>query len=64
MVTHSGIVLGVGIAKLNIFITKKVNERKKAKANMDEKIVNTPKVEIPNTLQHTSLSSNVFKDFN
>jgi peptide chain release factor 3 len=61
---YSGLVLGVGIAKLNIFITKKINERKKAKANMDEKIVNTPKVELPNTLQPTSLASNVFKDFN
>jgi hypothetical protein len=61
---YSGLVLGVGIAKLNIFITKKINERKKAKANMDEKIVNTPKLELPNTLQPTSLASNVFKDFN
>ena len=61
---YSGLVLGVGIAKLNIFITKKVNERKKAKANMDEKIVNTPKIELPNNIQTPSLKSNVFKDFN
>ena len=61
---YSGLVLGVGIAKLNIFITKKVNERKKAKANMDENIVNTPKLELPNNIQTASLKSNVFKDFN
>ena len=61
---YSGIVLGVGIAKLNIFITKKVNEKRKAKANMNEKIENTPKLEIPNTIQRSSSTSGIFKDFN
>ncbi len=61
---YSGLVLGVGIAKLNIFITKQVNERKKAKANMDEKIASEPKVEDSKQTQLTSSSNNVFKDFN
>ncbi len=61
---YSGLVLGVGIAKLNIFITKQINGRKKAKENMDEKIVSNIKADNTKTSQKTSFASNVFKDFN
>lgn len=61
---YSGIVLGVGIAKLNIFITKKINAKRNAKTNMNENIEKTPKLEIPNTLQLSSSTNGIFKDFN
>ncbi len=35
---YSGLVLGVGIAKLNIFITKSLEKRKHAKQNMNKQI--------------------------
>ena len=61
---YSGIVLGVGIAKLNIFITKKINAKRNATTNMNENIEKTPKLEIPNTLQLSSSTNGIFKDFN
>ena len=55
---YSGLVLGVGIAKLNIFITKQVNARRKAKEQMNNK-VNAPIVQ-----KRKQITSPVFKEFN
>ncbi len=66
---YSGLVLGVGIAKLNIFITKTLNGRRKAKDKMDNEIngnsnnVNNAETKNYNQLMSEQLSS-VFKEFN
>ncbi|MBE7705053.1 MAG: hypothetical protein E7Z90_04480 [Cyanobacteria bacterium SIG29] len=61
---YSGLVLGVGIAKLNIFITKKVQARKDAKEGMKEKIDKNPKVDTSYAKENLANSSSVFKEFN
>ena len=63
---YSGLVLGIGIAKLNIFITKQVQARRDAKENMDKKIKESPLANLDmNFLKKLSNnSSSVFKDFN
>ena len=74
---YSGLVLGVGIAKLNIFITKKMQERKKAKEKgmQCQNQTSTPiqvqpqnenKTEQNNKINLTNLDKStpsVFKDF-
>ncbi len=62
---YSGLVLGVGIAKLNIFITKQVNARRKAAKNMNEKIAETPdkKFDVNYMSKMQNELSSVFKDF-
>ena len=59
---YSGIVLGVGIAKLNIFITKKLQEKKKAKERMDANIAKNPVVDTSYISQRGL--DGIFKDFN
>ena len=59
---YSGIVLGVGIAKLNIFITKKLQEKKKAKEEMDENIAKNPVIDTSYIAQRGL--DGIFKDFN
>ena len=56
------IVLGVGIAKLNIFITKKLQEKKKAKEEMDENIAKNPVIDTSYIAQRGL--DGIFKDFN
>ena len=59
---YSGLVLGVGIAKLNIFITKQVQARKKASMNMNKQV--NPKYDINYLSKMQCELSSVFKDFN
>ena len=75
---YSGLVLGIGIAKLNIFITKKMQERKKAKENENQnpnqvsaqtstQSQNTNKTEQATKIDAIKIEkskSAVFKDFN
>ena len=59
---YSGLVLGVGIAKLNIFITKKLQEKRNAKnsneANQQQKI------DLTEIAKLQTQNSAIFKDFN
>ena len=57
---YSGIVLGVGISKLNIFITKTLNKNKSQKLMVDK--VNA-KPDTVNISQIKEFMSPVFKDF-
>lgn len=51
---YSGLVLGIGIAKLNIFITKKMQERKKMKEKLSNTIKQEPQVQAQNkNIQNT-----------
>ena len=59
---YSGIVLGVGIAKLNIFITKQIQARKKASMNMNKQV--NPKYDVNYLAKKQDELSSVFKDFN
>ena len=59
---YSGLVLGVGIAKLNIFITKQVQARKKASMNMNKQV--NPKYDMNYLSKMQGELSSVFKDFN
>lgn len=59
---YSGLVLGVGIAKLNIFITKQVQARKKASMNMNKQV--NPKYDMNYLSKMPGELSSVFKDFN
>ena len=69
---YSGFVLGVGIAKLNISITKRLNERKKAKDKMNDEINGNNNAEKVDNKQDTKnysklmgeQLSSVFKEFN
>ena len=58
---YSGIVLGVGIAKLNIFITKQVQERKKANAKMNSQV--NPKYDMNYLSKMKNEMSSVFQEF-
>ena len=62
---YSGLVLGVGIAKLNIFITKRINAKRKAAENMNEKIaeIGGKKLDLDYMAKMQSQLSSVFKDF-
>lgn len=64
---YSGIVLGVGIAKLNIFITKQLEAKKKAKKDMNEQ-VSTVQTNVANVSKTSGLmkpqSNGVFKGLN
>ncbi|MBQ8886932.1 MAG: hypothetical protein IJW32_04185 [Clostridia bacterium] len=57
---YSGIVLGVGISKLNIFITKKFQEKKNKQANQNVQ----PKLDLTDIAKIQTQKSTVFKDFN
>ena len=59
---YSGLVLGVGIAKLNIFITRQIQARKKASMNMNNKV--NPKYDMNYLSKMPGELSSVFKDFN
>lgn len=61
---YSGLVLGVGIAKLNIFITKKLNAKKQANNGMKETVSNNKPVDTSYLAQLQSASNGIFKDFN
>lgn len=63
---YSGIVLGVGIAKLNIFITKQVQAKNKAKEEIKNNVISTPNDKYNMTFISNidKESSSVFKDFN
>ncbi len=63
---YSGLVLGVGIAKLNIAITRHVNARRKAKDKMKNDVINNvPQNQLDlGFLAELKQSSPVFKDFN
>ncbi|MBQ9244774.1 hypothetical protein IJ182_00735 [bacterium] len=63
---YSGIVLGVGISKLNIFITKTLNARKKARDNMNDKVADNSAIKKATDYisQYKEQLSPVFKDFN
>lgn len=58
---YSGIVLGVGIAKLNIFITKQVQAKKKANAKMNSQV--NPKYDVNYLSKIQNEMSSVFKEF-
>lgn len=58
----SGIVLGMGITKLNIFITRKINERK-AGSMMNKKINEPQKFDTEYLSKEISSLSPVFKEF-
>ena len=58
---YSGLVLGVGIAKLNIFITKKLQAKKNANKPVDE---NKPKLDLTDIAKLQAKESAIFKDFN
>ena len=57
---YSGLVLGVGIAKLNIFITKKIQEKKNKQANQNPQ----SKLDLTDIAKMQTQKSAVFKDFN
>jgi hypothetical protein len=63
---YSGLVLGVGISKLNIFITKQLQAKKKANNQMNEKIAENSdnKYDIDYLAKMQSQMSSVFKEFN
>lgn len=57
---YSGLVLGVGIAKLNIFITKKLQ----AKKNAGKVETQQPKLDLTDIAKLQQQKSAIFKDFN
>ncbi len=59
---YSGIVLGMGIAKLNIFITKQIQAKKKANNKTQEPQIQKFDLNYLSKMQNET--SNVFKDFN
>lgn len=59
---YSGIVLGVGISKLNIFITKKVQAKKNAKNQATATPL--PKLDLAEIAKLQTKNSTIFKDFN
>ena len=59
---YSGLVLGVSIAKLNIFITKQIQARKKASMKMNKHV--NPKYDVSYLAKMQGELSSVFKDFN
>ncbi len=63
---YSGIVLGVGIAKLNIFITKQVQAKRDAKEQMVKKVTAPAfdKIDLEYINKMDNKSNSVFKDFN
>lgn len=61
---YSGLVLGVGIAKLNIFITKQLQARKNAKRNMNDSLNKNTPIDTSYLFKKTVSTNAVFKDFN
>lgn len=61
---YSGLVLGVGIAKLNIFITKKLNAKKQASNEMKETVSQNKPIDTSYLAKLQSASNSIFKDFN
>ncbi len=64
---YSGLVLGIGISKLNIFITKQVEAQREAKKQMNDEVSKDLKpcqINTINILKLKNQSSSVFKDFN
>ena len=61
---YSGLVLGVGIAKLNIFITKQIEARRKEGKKMADKVNGNEKLDIEYLAQMQNKLSSVFKEFN
>ena len=61
---YSGLVLGIGIAKLNIFITKQVQAKKDAKKQMNEEISKQDKIDTSYIAKTENKTNSVFKDFN
>ena len=66
---YSGLVLGVGIAKLNIFITKQMQNKKKTKEQLTQNTTQTTvqpqsKEYKVNTLNVPNNKSSIFKEFN
>ena len=60
---YSGLVLGVGIAKLNIFITKQVEARRKEGKKMAENVNGVQKLDVEYLAQMQKNLSSVFKEF-
>ena len=56
---YSGLVLGVGIAKLNIFITKKMQERKKIKEKLNSSLEQTPQAQAQTQINNAQTTQNV-----
>ncbi len=61
---YSGIVLGVGISKLNIFITNKLHNKKKVNQKMNNNVLEKQKEETSLLKNVPFSNSSVFKDFN
>ncbi len=61
---YSGFVLGVGIAKLNIAVTRYLNNKKKAQDQMDYKIDENSPIKNNKTLSKLENNNPIFKDFN
>ncbi len=59
---YSGLVLGIGISKLNIFITKQMHERKKASKHMNDEIARNG-LNFDYMEKMRADMSTVFKDF-
>ncbi len=60
---YSGLVLGIGIAKLNIFITKQVEARKNAKNKLNNNTINTNNNNLNTYYISDNQKESVFKDF-
>ncbi len=60
---YSGLVLGIGISKLNIFITKQVEARRKEGKKMADKVNGNEKLDIEYLAQMQNKLSSVFKEF-
>ena len=60
---YSGLVLGIGISKLNIFITRRVQAKKDAKKQMNEQVAKIDKIDTNYVMKTQQQSSTVFKDF-
>ncbi|MBQ3642476.1 hypothetical protein II906_11220 [bacterium] len=59
---YSGLVLGVGIAKLNIFITKKLQDKKQTKDMTENTLEKPRKIDLA-YLAEKNIQNSVFKDF-
>ena len=60
---YSGLVLGIGISKLNIFITRRVQAKRDAKKQMNEQVAKIDKIDTNYVMKTQQQSSTVFKDF-
>ena len=61
---YSGFVLGVGIAKLNIAVTRYLNNKKKAQEQMDYKIEENSQIKTNKAYSKIEKNNPIFKDFN